>query len=163
MASVEMTSSCSCVVELKMDNPGISNKPKRSSRNGRKTAPKTAAYDSAEFLNSPKAIQFYMEEVMESGDAQLITQALGVVARAKSMSEIARKSGLSRESLYRSLSPSGKPEFGTVMSVLKALDLGLSVKPRAIVKGSMRGSSAKKKKMLFNQRAALAYHIGRRA
>jgi probable addiction module antidote protein len=146
MASVEMTSYCSCVVELKMDNPVILSKPKRSSRNGRKTVPKTAPYDSAEFLNSPKAIQFYMEEVMESGDAQLITHALGVVARAKSMSEIARKSGLSRESLYRSLSPSGKPEFGTVMSVLKALDLGLSVKPRAAVKGSMRGSSAKKKK-----------------
>jgi probable addiction module antidote protein len=108
---------------------------------------KIAPYDSAEFLNSPKAVQFYMEEAMESGDPQLITHALGVVARAKSMSDIARKSGLSRESLYRSLSPSGKPEFGTVMSVLKALDLGLSVKPRAIVKGSVRGSSAKKKKI----------------
>jgi probable addiction module antidote protein len=108
---------------------------------------KTAPYDSAEFLNSPKAVQFYMEEAMESGDPQLIAHALGVVARAKSMSEIARKSGLSRESLYRSLSPSGKPEFGTVMSVLKALDLGLSVKPRTIVKGSTRGSSAKKKKI----------------
>jgi probable addiction module antidote protein len=64
---------------------------------------KAAPYDSAEFLNSPKAVQFYMEEAMESGDAQLITHALGVVARAKSMSEVARKSGLSRESLYRSL------------------------------------------------------------
>ena len=82
---------------------------------------KTAPYDSAEFLNSPKAVQFYMEEAMESGDPQLITHALGVVARAKSMSDIARKSGLSRESLYRSLSPTGKPEFGTIMSVLKAL------------------------------------------
>src|SRR4051812_38440558 len=146
MASVEMTSSCSCVVELKMDNPGISNKPKRSSRNGRKTAPKTAAYDSAEFLNSPKAIRFYMEDAMESGDAQLIAHALGVVARAKSMSEIARKSGLSRESLYRSLSVAGRPEFGTVISVLKALDLDLSVKPRS-VRSSMRGSSSKKKKV----------------
>jgi probable addiction module antidote protein len=130
-----------------MDNPGISNKPKRSSRNGRRAVVKTAPYDSAEFLNSPKAIQFYIEEALESGDAQLITHALGVVARAKSMSEIARKSGLSRESLYRSLSPSGKPEFGTVMNVLKALDLGLSVKPRAVVKAPMRRSSAKKKKI----------------
>jgi probable addiction module antidote protein len=91
---------------------------------------KTAPYDTAEFLNSPRAVQFYMEEAMESGDPQLITHALGVVARAMSMSDIARKSGLSRESLYRSLSPTGKPEFGTIMSVLKALDLGLSVKPR---------------------------------
>jgi probable addiction module antidote protein len=130
-----------------MDNPEISNRPRRSSRNGRKAVPETAPYDSAEFLNSAKAIRFYLEEAMESGDPQLIAHALGVVARAKSMSEIARKSGLSRESLYRSLSPGGRPEFGTVMSVLKALDLGLSVKPRAVVKGARRGSSAKKKKV----------------
>jgi probable addiction module antidote protein len=107
---------------------------------------KTAPYDSAEFLNSPEAVQFYMEEAMESGDPQLITHALVVVARAKSMSDIARKSGLSRESLYRSLSPTGKPEFGTIMSVLKALDLGLSVKPRAAGKASMRRSPSRKKK-----------------
>jgi probable addiction module antidote protein len=87
-----------------------------------------------------------VEEAMESGDAQLITHALGVVARAKSMSEIARKSGLSRESLYRSLSPSGKPEFGTVVNVLKALDLDLSVKPRA-ANTPMRRSAATKKKL----------------
>ena len=108
---------------------------------------KTAPYDSAEVLNSPKAVQFYMEEAMESGDPQLITHALGVVARAKSMSDIARKSGLSRESLYRSLSPTGKPEFGTIMSVLKALDLGLSVKPRVAGKASMRRSPSRKKKV----------------
>jgi probable addiction module antidote protein len=107
---------------------------------------KTAPYDSAEFLDSPKAIQFYMEEAMESGDPRLITHALGVVARAKSMSDIARKSGLSRESLYRSLSPTGKPEFGTIMSVLKALDLGLSVKPRVAGKARMRRSPSRKKK-----------------
>jgi probable addiction module antidote protein len=105
---------------------------------------KTARYDSAEFLNSPKAVQFYMEEAMESGDPQLITRALGVVARAKSISDIARKSGLSRESLYRSLT--GKPEFGTIMSVLKALDLVLSVKPRVTGKAPMRRSPSKKKK-----------------
>src|SRR3954469_10584304 len=142
-----MTSYYCCVVEPKMGNPGILKKPRRSSKDGRKTGPDTGPYDSAEFLDSPEAIQFYIEEAMESGDAQLITHALGVVARAKSMSEIARKSGLSRESLYRSLSPSGKPEFGTVMSVLKALVIGLSVRSRAVVKGSVRGSSAKKKKI----------------
>jgi probable addiction module antidote protein len=88
---------------------------------------KTAPYDSAEFLDTPKAVKFYIEEAMESGDPQLISHALGVVARAKSMSDIAQKSGMSRESLYRSLSPTGKPEFSTVMNVLKALGLGLSV------------------------------------
>ena len=108
---------------------------------------KTAPYYFAEFLNSPKAVQFYMEEAMESGDPQLITHALGVVARAKSMSDIARKSGLSREVSHRSLSPTGKPEFGTIMSVLKALDLRLSVKPRVVGKASIRRLPSKKKKV----------------
>src|ERR1700710_839717 len=108
---------------------------------------KTAPYDSAEFLNSPKAVQFYMEEAMESGDPRLITHALGVVARAKSLSDIARKSGLSRESLYRSLSPTGKPEFGTIMSVLKALVLAVEFKPRAAGKAPTRRSRSKKRKV----------------
>src|SRR5882757_1285701 len=99
---------------------------------------KTAPYDSAEFLNSPKAVQFYMEEAMESGDPQLVAHALGVVARAKSMSDVARKSGLSRESLYRSLSATGKPEIGTVIRVLNALDLKLSVRPRSTKKAPRR-------------------------
>jgi probable addiction module antidote protein len=112
---------------------------------------KTAPYDSAEFLNTPNAIKFYMEEAMESGDAQLIAHALGVVARAKSMSDIARKSGMSRESLYRSLSPTGKPEFSTVMNVLKALGLGLSVHTVGLPSGRKvaprRASNSKKAKI----------------
>jgi probable addiction module antidote protein len=64
---------------------------KRSSRSGRQIVPETAPYDSAEFLNSPEAVRFYMEEARDSGDAQLITHAAGVVARAQSMSETANK------------------------------------------------------------------------
>jgi hypothetical protein len=67
-----------------MNKPSILSKPKRYSRNGRKAVSKTAPYDSAEFLNSPKAIEFYVEEVMKSSDTQLITHAASVVARAKS-------------------------------------------------------------------------------
>jgi probable addiction module antidote protein len=63
----------------------------RSSKNGRKPVHETTPYDSAEFLNSPKALQFYMEEARESGDARLITHAAGVVARAKSLSKSAKK------------------------------------------------------------------------
>ena len=88
---------------------------------------KTATYDSAEFLDSPEALQFYPEEAMESGDSGLIAHAIGVAARAKGMSDVARRSRRSRESLYRSLSASGKPEFGTVLDVLKALGLRLSI------------------------------------
>jgi probable addiction module antidote protein len=110
---------------------------------------KTAPYDSAEFLNSPKAIKFYMEEAMESGDPRLISHALGVVARANSMSEIARKSGLTREGLYKSLSPNGRPELSTVMRVLNALGIGLSLKVlkvTASAKPAKSNGKPKKKK-----------------
>lgn len=90
---------------------------------------KTLPYDSAEFLNDPEAIQHYMNEAFSSGDPAFIAHALGTVARAKSMTEIARKTGLSRESLYRALSADGHPELATIMKVLKALDLKLSTQP----------------------------------
>ena len=97
---------------------------------------KTLPYDSAEFLKDPEAIQHYMDEAFASGDPAFIAHALGTVARAKSMTEIARKSGLSRESLYRALSADGHPELATIMKVLSALDLQLSTQqaqiPRAI-------------------------------
>jgi probable addiction module antidote protein len=64
---------------------------KRSPKNGRKMVPETAPYDSAEFLNSRKAVEFYMEEAMESGDARLIARAAAVVARAKTMNQAAKK------------------------------------------------------------------------
>ena len=108
---------------------------------------KVAPYDSAEFLDTPKAVKFYMEEAMNTGDPRLIAHALGVVARAKSMTNIARKAGMSRESLYRSLSSTGKPEFSTVMNVLKALGLGLSVHAvdSPSRKASSRGTSTNRK------------------
>jgi probable addiction module antidote protein len=87
---------------------------------------KTAPYDSAEFLHTPEAVQHYMDEALATGDPAFIAHALGTVARAKSMTEISRKTGLSRESLYRALSADGHPELATIMKVLKALDLRLS-------------------------------------
>jgi probable addiction module antidote protein len=91
---------------------------------------KTSPYDSAEFLNTPAAIEFYMAEALETGDPAFIMHALGVVARAKSMSDIARKTGLARENLYKTLSATGSPEFSTVLRVLKALDLKLTIQPK---------------------------------
>jgi probable addiction module antidote protein len=103
---------------------------------------KAKPYDSAEFLNSPKAIKYYLEEAMESGDPQLMSHAVGVVARAKSMSKIARESGVTR---YRSLSRKGKPEFSTIVSVLRSLGLGLSVRVVASNKVSKLGEKPNKK------------------
>src|SRR6266852_9089256 len=88
---------------------------------------KTSSYDSAEYLDSIDAINAYMEEAMETDDPAFIAKALGTVARARGMSRIAKKSGLSRESLYKALSPEGNPEFGTVIRVMQALGLKFSI------------------------------------
>ena len=90
---------------------------------------KTRLWDPAEHLDSPKAIAAYLDAVMEDGDPALFTAALGDVARARGMTEIARESGLAREALYRALSAEGKPEFTTVLKVMKALGVRLSSVP----------------------------------
>jgi probable addiction module antidote protein len=82
-------------------------------------------YDSAEYLKDPETMRLYMDEAFATGDPALISHALGAVARARSMADIARKTGLSRESLYRALSADGRPELATIMKVLGALDLTL--------------------------------------
>jgi probable addiction module antidote protein len=89
----------------------------------------TRPYDIAEYLDSEEAIAAYIDAVLEDGDPALIAHALGAVARARGMSQIARDAGLSRESLYRALSSEGNPEFGTVLRVLKALGLRLTATP----------------------------------
>lgn len=90
---------------------------------------KTRLWDPAEHLNSPEAIAAYLDAAMEDGDPALFTAALGDVARARGMTEIARESGLAREALYRALSAEGKPEFSTVLKVMKALGVRLSSVP----------------------------------
>ena len=88
---------------------------------------KTSPYDSADYLDSPEAMTAYMEEALETDDPAFIAQALGTIARARGMSQIARKAGLSRESLYKALSTDGNPEFGTVIRVMQALGLKFSI------------------------------------
>jgi probable addiction module antidote protein len=71
----------------------------------------------------------YLEAALQDGDPQLVAAALGDIARAKGMSQIARDAGLGRESLYKSLSSSGNPELATVLKVISALGLQLHVSP----------------------------------
>jgi probable addiction module antidote protein len=85
-------------------------------------------FDAADYLDSAEAIATYLEVVFEEDDPAFIAHALGNVARSKGMSEIARKTGLSRESLYKALSAEGNPEFATILKVLRALDLKLVTK-----------------------------------
>jgi probable addiction module antidote protein len=88
---------------------------------------RTIPWDSAAYLKTEEDIAYYLEAVFEDGDPALINHALGVVARAKGFSKIARTAGLGRESLYKALSPDGNPEFATVLKVMRALGLKLKV------------------------------------
>jgi probable addiction module antidote protein len=91
----------------------------------RKTKIRTRPYDSAEYLKTEEDMAAYLEAALEEGDPALITHTLGAIARARGMSQIARKTGLGRESLYKALSPEGNPEFSTVLKVVHALGLRL--------------------------------------
>ncbi len=93
------------------------------------TKAKTRPFDPAEYLDDSESIAAYMSEALESEDTAFVADALGVVARARGMSEVARKAGVSRESLYRSLSTDGNPELSTVLRVMRALGLRLSATP----------------------------------
>jgi probable addiction module antidote protein len=98
---------------------------------------KTAPYDVAEFLETPEEMAAYLEACIQEsdGDAAFIAKALGDIARAKGMTQVARETGLSRESLYKALSGDRSPSFDTILKVVSALGLQLSasVKESAIV------------------------------
>ena len=86
-------------------------------------------FDPADHLDTPEAVAAYVTEAFESGDLALITDTLGVIARAKGMSQIARESGLARESLYKALGKGGNPGLETTLKVLKTLGLTLNARP----------------------------------
>jgi probable addiction module antidote protein len=86
---------------------------------------KTRTWDPAEHLKSEEDVIAYLEAALEDGDATLFTAAVGDVARAKGMTEVARATGLGRESLYKALSADGNPEFATVLKVLHSLGFTL--------------------------------------
>ncbi|MDO9461226.1 MAG: putative addiction module antidote protein [Alphaproteobacteria bacterium] len=91
-------------------------------------AEKLTAYDPAEDLNTGEAIAVFMAEAFQTNDAAYIAHALGVVARAKGMAQIAGETGLSREQLYRSFSANGNPTLKTTLAVMKALGIELTAK-----------------------------------
>jgi len=91
--------------------------------------PRTARFDAADYLDTEERQVAYITAALETGDADFVRDALGLVARARGMSEIARNAGLNRESLYKALGEAGNPEFGTVMRILGALGLTLSARP----------------------------------
>lgn len=88
---------------------------------------KTRNFDIVNYLDSEEAIQEYINQILEDGDFEELSAALNNVIRARGISKIAEKTGLGRESLYKTFSPGTCPRFDTVMKVLHALDLDLKV------------------------------------
>lgn len=89
---------------------------------------KLTSYDPAAALVNDEEIAFFMADALETGDSAYIAKALGVVARAKGMAQIASQTGLSREQLYRSFSEDGNPTLKSTLAVMKALGIGLTAK-----------------------------------
>lgn len=87
----------------------------------------TKTFDIAEHLNSPEDIRIFLQEVVETGDESDFIHALNTAARAKGMTEVAKAAGVTRASLYKSLSEGGNPNFSTISKVTKALGCKLSV------------------------------------
>ena len=90
---------------------------------------KLLPFDAARYLTDDAAIAEYMAAVLETDDSDLLLLALGDVARARGMAQVAKDSGLGRESLYKALAPGAKPRFETVMKVARALGVKLTVRP----------------------------------
>jgi probable addiction module antidote protein len=88
-----------------------------------------SVYDPAEDLTSAEAIAIFLTEAFKTEDAGYIAHALGVVARARGMADIASRTGLSRAQLYRSFSVAGNPRLRTILAIMNALGMGLSARP----------------------------------
>jgi probable addiction module antidote protein len=89
----------------------------------------TQPFDPAAYLDSPEALLAYLDGAFADGEASEIADALGVVARARGMSQLAEDTGLTRQALYKALSSDGNPEFTTVLKVIRAFGLRLHPEP----------------------------------
>ncbi|MGN8023387.1 addiction module antidote protein [Phyllobacterium sp. 22229] len=91
---------------------------------------RTTPFDPARYLDTPESQAELLTDAFETGDAGYIADALGIVARAKGMAHIAREAGVTREALYKTLSTKGDPKLTTLLGVLKALGVQLTIAPK---------------------------------
>ena len=92
---------------------------------------KLTEFDPTTALDSSEAIEVFIADALETGDSGYIAKALGIVVRAKGMSQIAHETGLSRQQLYRSFSEEGNPTLETTLAVMQSLGLELTTKPHS--------------------------------
>lgn len=113
-------------------------------------AMKTLPFDAAEYLTDEESIADFLNASAEMGDPAVLLNALGTVARARSMTKLADDSGLGRESLYKALKPGAQPRYDTVMKVLGALGVKMvfaaQAKPASVARGIVRQKSEKSAK-----------------
>ena len=88
---------------------------------------RAAEYDATEFIETDEDAVAYLRAALEEGDPTLLTAALGDVARARGMTQLARDTGITRDGLYKALSPTGNPSFVTVYKIMQALGYRLDV------------------------------------
>ncbi|MGE5097549.1 MAG: addiction module antidote protein [Betaproteobacteria bacterium] len=89
------------------------------------------SFDAADYLETREDIAAYLVAASEEGDPQVVAAAIGDIVRARNVSKIARDTGLTREGIYKALSPEGNPSFATVWKVARALDLELGFLPKS--------------------------------
>ena len=121
---------------------------------------KLKKFDAAEYLDTPERQAAYLAAAMETGDAAFVRDALGIVARAVGPSKVAIAAHLNRVSLYKALGPTGNPGFATVMGILGALGLTMSVRPAGRRK---KHRSAKAVSGIVAKSKPPHYHFSRRA
>jgi probable addiction module antidote protein len=93
------------------------------------TKPKLIPFDMTAHLDSQDAIAEYLTQVLADGDADELLRALGYIAKARGMAQIAEETGLGRESLYKALAPGAKPRYDTILKVTRALGVRLTAQP----------------------------------
>ncbi|HNX78104.1 MAG TPA: putative addiction module antidote protein [Candidatus Rifleibacterium sp.] len=91
---------------------------------------KLTKWDMADYIETEEDVLIYLQTAFEEGDTADIIAVLGAIARSKGMAELAKRTGVGRESLYKSLSKTGNPSFSTILKILKNIGLCLTVKPK---------------------------------
>ena len=124
----------------------------------KKNAAKVSDLDIAELLDSEEVVKLFLEEALNENDPVLWQRCLGYAARSAGMAKIAEKSGLNRESLYKALREDAHPRFDTVMRVLKAMGLKLTITP-CVAEKQVRYSAKRRKK--FSEKSQIRPHRGR--
>ena len=103
---------------------------------------KTTRFDAADLLDTGKRQAAYITAALETSDADFVRDALGIVAKARGMGQVAKAAELNRESLYKALGETGNPEFSTVMRVMRALGLTLAARPAQTKRTSKKRHAA---------------------